>query len=214
LLSRDNTPATIKDKRIEEPAMNWGWLGAERALELASLLWDTLLAVWVLLWFGMKRAKKLETLWEMAQHALPVVLGFWLLFGNGWKALDTKFPTETPGVLWAGLTLTALGVGTSIWARLSLGANWSGVVTLKKEHELVRRGLYRWIRHPIYTGILIGVIGTAMIRGQMRGWLGFVIVWLTFYFKARREERFLRQEFGERFEEHTKNTGMFLPKWT
>jgi len=74
--------------------------------------------------------------------------------------------------------------------------------------------LYRWIRHPIYTGILIGVIGTAMINGHVRGWLGFVIVWLTFYFKARREERFLRQEFGEGFEEHSRNTGMFLPKWT
>src|SRR5260221_11591289 len=120
----------------------------------------------------MKRAKKLETPWEMAQHALPVILGFWLLFENQWKVLDVKFPPQTPGVLWAGLTLTALGVGTSIWARLSLGANWSGVVTLKKEHELVRKGLYRWIRHPIYAGILTGVIGTAMINGHVRGWLG------------------------------------------
>jgi protein-S-isoprenylcysteine O-methyltransferase Ste14 len=214
LLSRRNTSATIQDKRIEGPAMNWGWLSAGRALELASLLWNTLLAVWVLLWFGMKRAKKLETPWEMAQHALPVILGFWLLFENQWKVLDVKFPPQTPGVLWAGLTLTALGVGTSIRARLSLGANWSGVVTLKKEHELIRKGLYRWIRHPIYTGILIGVIGTAMINGHVRGWLGFVIVWLTFYFKARREERFLRQEFGEGFEEHARKTGMFLPKWT
>jgi protein-S-isoprenylcysteine O-methyltransferase Ste14 len=110
--------------------------------------------------------------------------------------------------------LTALGVGTSIWARLSLGANWSGVVTLKKEHELVRKGLYRWIRHPIYTGILVGFIGTAMIRGHLGGWLGFAIVWLTFYFKARREERFLRQEFGEGFEEHARQTGMFLPRLT
>jgi protein-S-isoprenylcysteine O-methyltransferase Ste14 len=194
--------------------MNWGWLGAERALQLASLLWNTLMVVWVLLWFGMKRAKKLETPWEMTQHVVPVVLGFWLLFGSGWRGLNVQFPPQTPGVLWAGLGLTALGVGTSIWARLSLGANWSGVVTLKKEHELVRKGLYRWIRHPIYTGILVGFIGTAMIKGDLRGWLGFAIVWLTFYFKARREEKFLRQEFGEGFEEHTRNTGMFLPKWT
>ena len=194
--------------------MHWESISVDQASRMASVLWEVLMVVWVVLWFGMKRAKKLETPWEMAQHALPVVLGFWLLFGNQWNVLDVKFPPHTPGVLWAGLGLTALGVGTSIWARLSLGANWSGVVTLKKEHELVRKGLYRWIRHPIYTGILIGFIGTAMIRGHMRGWLGFVIVWLTFYFKARREERFLRQEFGEGFEEHSRNTGMFLPKWT
>ncbi|HWN75841.1 MAG TPA: isoprenylcysteine carboxylmethyltransferase family protein [Candidatus Udaeobacter sp.] len=194
--------------------MNWESISAERALELATWLWNTLMAVWVLLWFGMKRAKKLETRWEMAQHAVPVVLGFWLLFGHAWRALDMKFPPQTQPVLWAGLGLTALGVGTSIWARLSLGANWSGVVTLKKEHELVRKGLYRWIRHPIYTGILMGFIGTAMIRGHLRGWLGFVIVWLTFYFKARREESFLRQEFGDGFEEHARQTGMFLPRLT
>jgi protein-S-isoprenylcysteine O-methyltransferase Ste14 len=194
--------------------MNWESISAERALELATWLWNTLMAVWVLLWFGMKRAKKLETRWEMVQHAVPVVLGFWLLFGHAWRALDMKFPPQTQPVLWAGLGLTALGVGTSIWARLSLGANWSGVVTLKKEHELVRKGLYRWIRHPIYTGILVGFIGTAMIRGHLRGWLGFVIVWLTFYFKARREESFLRQEFSDGFEEHARQTGMFLPRLT
>ena len=58
------------------------------------------------------------------------------------------------------------------------------------------------------------MIGTAMIRGHLRGWLGFAVVWATFYFKARREERFLREEFGRGFEEHKRNTGMFLPKWT
>jgi len=194
--------------------MHWESINVDQASRMASALWEVLMVVWVVLWFGMKRAKKLETPWEMAQHALPVVLGFWLLFGSGWKALGMKFPPETPGVLWAGLTLTALGVGTSIWARLSLGANWSGVVTLKKGHELVRKGLYRWIRHPIYTGILIGVIGTAMVRGHMRGWLGFAIVWLSFYVKARREESFLRQEFGDGFEEHARQTGMFLPRLT
>jgi len=194
--------------------MHWESISVDQASRMASGLWEVLMVVWVVLWFGMKRAKKLETPLEMAQHALPVVLGFWLLFGNGWKALETKFPPETPGVLWAGLTLTALGVGTSIWARLSLGANWSGVVTLKKEHELVRKGLYRWIRHPIYTGILIGFIGTAMVKGHLRGWLGFAIVWLSFYLKARREENFLRQEFGDGFEEHARQTGMFLPRLT
>jgi len=71
---------------------------------------------------------------------------------------------------------------------VSLGTNWSGVVTLKNNHELIRKGLYRWIRHPIYTGILLAMIGTALIKGHLRGWLGFLVVWAAFYFKARREE--------------------------
>jgi protein-S-isoprenylcysteine O-methyltransferase Ste14 len=184
------------------------------ASQWARWLWDLLLLVWVALWFGMKRAKKLETPWEMAQHAVPVILGFWLMFENSWKGLNTRLLPETPAVLWVGLALTAVGVGLAIWARLTLGANWSGVVTVKKDHELIRKGLYRWIRHPIYTGILTSFIGTAMIMDHIRGWLGFLIVWATFYFKARREESFLRQEFADGFEEHAKHTGMFLPRLT
>src|SRR5262249_19999548 len=125
-----------------------------------------------------------------------------------------RFGPEVLGLLWTGVLLTAVGVGIGVWARLSLGTNWSGMVTLKKDHELVRTGLYRWIRHPIYTGILVGFLGTELIKGNLRGLLGLLILWLSFYFKARREEKFLRQEFGEGFEGHARHTGMFLPKLT
>jgi len=186
----------------------------DRASQLSEWLWMALLLVWVALWFGKKRAKKLETPWEMLQHGLPVIAGFWLLFENRSKWLNAEPWPGTPAVLGAGVALTALGVGISIWARFTLGANWSGVVTLKQGHELIRKGLYRSIRHPIYTGILIATVGTALIHGHLRSWVGFAIVAATFYFKARREERFLRQEFGAGFVEHSRQTGMFLPRWT
>lgn len=188
-------------------------LTADNASHFAERLWTSLLVVWLVLWVGMKRAKKLETPSEMLQHALPVIFGFWLLFGgfDHWGWLNYRLLPNVPATWTTGLALTALGIGLSIWARLTLGANWSGVVTLKKGHELIRRGLYRWIRHPIYTGILLAMIGTALIKGYLRGWLGFAVVLVTFYFKARREENFLRQEFGQGFEEHMRNTGMFLP---
>ena len=194
--------------------MSWGVMTADRALQVATILWNVLMLVWLAMWFGMKRAKKLETPWERVQHIVPVVLAFWLLFEGRWLAFDMQLFAESPGVLWAGVLVTALGVGIGVWARLSLGTNWSGMVTLKKGHELIRSGLYRWIRHPIYTGILLAFLGTELIQGHVRGLLGFVILWLSFYFKARREENFLRQEFGEGFEEHARHTGMFLPKLT
>ena len=171
-----------------------------------------LLIVWLVMLFGRKSTKQSETAWERVQHIVPVLAAFWLLFESNWSVLNLRPFPETPAVLWIGVLLTALGVGNSVWARLSLGANWSGMVTLKKGHELVRKGLYRWIRHPIYTGILLGFVGTALIKGHVRGWVGLAILWASFYFKARREERFLRQEFGEGFEEHARQTGMFLPK--
>ncbi|HUL32548.1 MAG TPA: isoprenylcysteine carboxylmethyltransferase family protein [Candidatus Eisenbacteria bacterium] len=194
--------------------MNWEAMTIEHATTIAGWLWNALLIVWVILWFGRKRTKQQESPLERLQHVIPVLLAFWLLFEGTWKALNTRVSGNSQSVLWLGLVLTALGVGISIWARLSLGANWSGMVTLKQGHELIRKGLYRWIRHPIYTGILLGFIGTALIKGHLRGWLGFGVLLLSFYFKARREERFLRQEFGEGFEEHLRHTGMFLPKMT
>jgi protein-S-isoprenylcysteine O-methyltransferase Ste14 len=194
--------------------MNWLAMDAGRASAWAEYFWMALLGVWVVMWFGTKSVKKRETLWERVQHLVPLILGFWLLFERNWKWLNLRLVPDTPAAWWPGLVLTAVGVAISIWARVSLGANWSGVVTLKDNHELIRKGLYRWIRHPIYTGILLGMIGTAMIKGHLRGWLGFLIVLAAYYFKARREEGFLRQEFGEGFEEHARHTGMFFPKWT
>jgi protein-S-isoprenylcysteine O-methyltransferase Ste14 len=194
--------------------MNWGTLNTEQAVQMTVVLWYVLSLVWLVMWFGMKRAKRSETPWERVQHVVPVLVSFWLLFERQWPLLDLRLLPETPGVLWAGVLVTALGVGIGVWARLSLGTNWSGMVTLKKGHELIRTGLYKRIRHPIYTGILAGFLGTELIKGQVRGLLGFLILWLSFYFKARREENFLRQEFGEGFEEHARHTGMFLPKLT
>ncbi len=194
--------------------MNLAHISPAQAAAIAGGLWDVLLLVWLVLWFGKKRAKKLETPWQRLQHVIPVLLAFWLLFDNELNVLNAPLFPLTPAVFWIGLLLTALGVGISIWARVSLGPNWSGMVTLKKDHELVRKGLYRWIRHPIYTGILLGFIGTALIKGHARGLVGFGVLLVSFYFKARREENFLRQEFGEGFDEHLKHTGMFLPKWT
>jgi protein-S-isoprenylcysteine O-methyltransferase Ste14 len=192
--------------------MTWDTITPERALQVATWLWDMLLIVWLVLWFGSKQAKKRESAWERLQHVIPVLVAFWLLYERYYVFWEIRWLPNAPWVLWAGLILAALGVGISIWARLSLGANWSGMVTLKQDHELVRKGLYRWIRHPIYTGILLGFVGTAMIKGHVRAWVGFAILLGSLYFKARREERFLHQEFGPGFEEHLRRTGMFLPK--
>jgi len=185
-----------------------------QAWEWSARLWQLLLIVWLLLWFGMKRAKKREAWTERLQHTVLVLLGFWLLFGGlrHWAWLNDQFLASAARVWLVGLVLTAAGIGISIWARLSLGSNWSGTVTLKKDHQLVRQGLYHWIRHPIYTGILLAMLGTAVILGEVRGLVGLALVLIAFYFKARREECFLRQEFGADFEDHASHTGMFLPK--
>jgi protein-S-isoprenylcysteine O-methyltransferase Ste14 len=196
--------------------MTWQTLTEEVAWIWASRMWALLAMVWVLMWLGMKKAKRREAWGQRLEHGVLVIAGFYLLSAPraDWGWLNQRVLPSVPVVWLAGIALTALGIATAIWARLSLGSNWSGMVTLKKDHELVRSGLYRWIRHPIYTGILAGMVGSAVIQGYVRCWIGAVLVLLAFYLKARREESFLREEFGVGFEEHFKHTGMFLPKLT
>lgn len=196
--------------------MQWDWLTQQGAMDWAGRLWVVLMLVWVVMMLGMKRAKKREGWAERLRYLLLLLVGTWLIFATraDFEGLNYRVLPNEQMVWGIGLALTALGVGIAIWARLSLGANWSGTVTLKKQHELVRRGLYRWIRHPIYTGIGLGMFGSAIIRGYLTGLIGAGLILLGFYIKARKEESFLREEFGAGFEEHARQTGMFLPKLT
>ncbi len=169
---------------------------------------------WLISALKRKKTKQRETWSQRFCYLLPLVVAFYLLARPeahyGW--LRARVVPTSLAVEWIGVLLTAAGVAVALWARWHLGANWSGVVTLKEGHELIRTGPYRTIRHPIYTGILLALFGTAVARGEMRGLLAVAIAWLSFYWKARREESFLTQEFGEKFEAHAKQTGMFLPR--
>lgn len=169
---------------------------------------------WLISALKRKKTKRRETRRQRFRYMLPLVVASYLLVRPearyGWLA--ARFVPASPAVEWIGVLLTAAGVAVALWARWHLGANWSGVVTLKEGHELIRTGPYRTIRHPIYAGILLAFLGTAVAMGEVRGLLAVAIAWLSFYWKARREESFLTQEFGPGFAEHRRHTGMFLPK--
>lgn len=183
-----------------------GWINA---------LWLLFGLYWIVSAFKLKKTKRRESWGQRFRYVFPLVLAFYLLRPRthyGW--LGARFVPESDAAAWTGVVLTAAGVAIAIWARWHLGRNWSGVVTLKEGHELIRTGPYRTIRHPIYTGILLALLGTAVALGEVRGLLAVAIAWLSFYTKARREESFLTQEFGERFGEHCRHTGMFLPRFS
>jgi protein-S-isoprenylcysteine O-methyltransferase Ste14 len=179
-------------------------------------LWMLFALYWLVAALNRKKTKRRESWFQRLAYVLPLVAAFFLLFryeyGHTW--LGTRFVPNTPMVHWLGVAIMASGVAIAFWARFHLGANWSGVVTLKEGHELIRTGPYRTIRHPIYTGILFAFLGNVIEVGQVRGLIGLLIIWFSFYGKARREESFLAQEFGPNFNEHTQHTGMFLPKVT
>jgi protein-S-isoprenylcysteine O-methyltransferase Ste14 len=186
------------------------------AFPLAVCCWIILWVYWFLSARNQKSAKKRESVPERMRQILPMAACYLLLFepfmGFGW--LGWRFITKRPDAELAGLLLTALGVAFAIWARAHLGANWSGAVSIRAGHELIRTGPYSRIRHPIYTGMLLATAGTALVVGQLRGLLAIAICFTAFFLKASKEERWLAREFGEAFETHARHTGMFLPKFS
>ena len=95
-----------------------------------------------------------------------------------------------------------LGLAFAVWARRHIGSNWSGTVTVKENHALVRTGPYRWVRHPIYTGLLTAILGTAICRGELRGVWGLALCTLAFVDQAAHEERWMREAFGEEYDRY------------
>jgi protein-S-isoprenylcysteine O-methyltransferase Ste14 len=180
------------------------------------MAWMAFLLYWLVSARNLKAVKQREPHGERALYIALMATTYLLMFSDalsiGW--LGRRFVPESARAGAIGLANTVAGIALAIWARWHLGQNWSATVTLKEGHELIRSGPYGRIRHPIYTGMLVALAGTALALGEYRGLLSFAIAAAAFFAKARKEERYLVQEFGPRFQEHMRNTGMFLPKVT
>lgn len=164
-----------------------------------SVLWITFLLVWGIGMLTAKASVKRQSALSRIEHSIPVIASYLLIFDRGlWPhwLRQRFFPQSDTTLIWTGVLLTALGVGFAIWARSWIGSNWSGTVTIKDRHELIQGGPYRFVRHPIYSGMFLGYLGTALAFGEIRGLLGFPLLVLGFGMKLRMEETFMLQQFG------------------
>ena len=113
---------------------------------------------------------------------------------------------------WILVALTAAGLLFTWWARIHLGPLWSDWVVKKAGHHVVDTGPYRFVRHPIYSGLILATLATAIQKGTAFALLGVAVVTLAFCVKARREERFLRTELGEdAYDAYARKTPMLVP---
>ena len=110
-----------------------------------------------------------------------------------------------------GILITIIGLGFAVWARMHLGKNWSSRPAIKVDHKLVRTGPYQFVRNPIYTGILFGYAGTAIVIGELWAFFLILVVMSGFLMKIRMEEKFLLEEFGEAYSLYKKEVRALIP---
>jgi protein-S-isoprenylcysteine O-methyltransferase Ste14 len=180
---------------------------------LIPIIW----LVWLGYWFAAARDVKAtarhESFASRMAHIVPLIIAVALFWLNHLPLplLYARFLPATALGFWIGTAIVVAGLAFAIWARVFLGRNWSGTVTLKEQHELIRGGPYRWVRHPIYTGLLFAFLGSAIALGQYRGLLAVLIVFVALWRKLRMEERWLTEIFGDQYVRYRREVAALVP---
>jgi len=180
---------------------------------LIPALWILWLIYWIVAGIGVKPTARMESVGSRVSHQLPMFAGGLLLgvpdiLG---PVMELRFHPHTFGWFLAGLAPVAVGLGFSVAARVRLGGNWSGTVTLKQDHELIRSGPYALVRHPIYTGLLLALAGTAIAIGKWRALIGLAVLVGGILRKIAIEERFMADEFGEDYARYRAQVPALIP---
>jgi protein-S-isoprenylcysteine O-methyltransferase Ste14 len=173
-------------------------------------LWLVLIGYWTASAWGNKPDTfRMNPVWRLLFIALLASITAATRFLP--RPLDRRILPDTPWVQAACVAAVCLGVGFAIWARRTLGRNWSGNPTLKEGHELIQSGPYRWIRHPIYTGILLAVLGTLASTGRLQDLPGLVFVLAACAAKMRAEERLMCRQFPGAYPSYRERTKALVP---
>jgi protein-S-isoprenylcysteine O-methyltransferase Ste14 len=171
--------------------------------------------VWALSWFAAaiwsRQTAARASFAQEAPYRIVTIVGVVMLFGfadfrdfpYGWDVSAT--------VMWVMVALSVAGFSFAWWARIHLGALWSGTITRKQDHRIVDTGPYALVRHPIYTGLLLAGFATALARGRWEALIGAVLFALGCWIKARQEERFLSEELGAEYAAYRQRVPMLVP---
>jgi protein-S-isoprenylcysteine O-methyltransferase Ste14 len=183
-------------------------------LSLVSAGWIAvalLLLIWAL---GTKREAYKESLASRLPHLVAMAVCIALIFDKSLPVgpMNRVWLVASPWLVTVALMLCLGGWGVIIWARAVLAGNWSATVMLKQGHELVRRGPYAVVRHPIYTGGLLALAGTALIDGRIRSAVGVILLTGLLKVKSESEERLMRHAFGVEYDRYCQSTGALIPR--
>jgi len=178
-----------------------------------AVLWLAWLGYWLVAARNVKATRRRESITTLLLNRVFMVIGALLLVVRHpplhW--LEQRFASAPVAAYSLGLLMVAAGLGFAAWARVYLGGNWSATVTVKLDHELIRSGPYGLVRHPIYTGLLLALLGTAVAMGEWRGLLAFAAFAIGFIFKIGAEERFMGETFGDAYTRYRAEVPALIP---
>lgn len=180
-----------------------------------QLSWLIVMIYWTVSSFGVKKVKSQESFFtRFVLYWLPIIIAALLLGPGEWfgrSLIRENFVPHTDLVGIIGLVFSFSGAIIACYSRYLLGKNWSLSVQKKEEHELIQTGIYKIVRHPIYTGILLLFIGNTLIVGDYRGIIAVVLVFVSFWYKLLKEENVLTETFGDQYVEYKKRTKALIP---
>ena len=186
-----------------------------------QILYGSLIgAIWIgwnIYWFvaarDAKPNRRRESPLSRAAHIAPVAAAIILIALPDRLAggFDARILPRSLATYWTGVGMLIAGLAFSIWARRRLGRNWSGTVTLKENHELIRTGPYRWVRHPIYTGLLVAFVGTAVSLSEWRGVAAIALATLALLLKIRLEEDWMLETVGDGYRRYRAEVRALVP---
>jgi len=178
-----------------------------RAIEpVFAVGWAAFWLYWLVAAFSMKRGRVPRSR-ELRIRAVIAVVVILLIRIGVFRDHGLRTDPLRAGL---GLALFALGLGFAIWARVHIGRNWGTPMTQKDDPELVTSGPYHLVRHPIYSGILVGGVGTAAALSWL--WLLVVILAGTYFvYSATVEERYMTEKFPDAYPAYKRSTKMLIP---
>jgi len=178
-----------------------------------GLMWLFWGGYWAYAARGTRKTVKRESRFGRLHHLTLFVLAV-LLMNSGLipsTFLNHRLLPDEDLYRWIGCAITAFGLGWAIWARIHLGSYWSGEITLKEGHKIIQSGPYAFTRHPIYTGLLIAMFGSAMVQGETRGLLALVLVLVAIIRKSSLEEQLLMSQFPEDYKNYRSRVKRLFP---
>lgn len=180
--------------------------------KLISACWLIFILYWAV---SALRTKK--TVWRQgftgeSLYRIPTISGalllFWPRLSAGW---DFRIIPAAISLHILASILSVFGLACAIWARRTLASNWSGNVTLKADHELVERGPYQFVRHPIYTGMFMMLLATVISSGRLSSLIGLFIIVLGFVIKLKQEETLMLKTFPSEYPAYRVRTKAIIP---